>query len=350
MTTSIHLFLSDNHHASPESLTDQANLRFRSLNHKSLECLRRDELVSFFDETTSEYVGFVDRHLLADTTQLNQLHTLELSAEQPEVCLLPFGDSKPLIQSYECLPPLAASLAMNPFQHAVVLIPRSAFLSLEELPDSGELLWQTVILLAQAGMKSQLIDSIPLTRTTNSKQQFPALAPQYPGLDRDWLLRTLRAYQPDQDLSSISSPPDATALKAGLFCIHDYLEESHQFSQSVEHQGRHHAGDYWHHIMHRREPDYSNAKYWSRAVGYHPLHDILPAAVQPLFDLSQSQSVLNWKNRFLQTNRWSLNAFVDCCEECETSQDPELNEWARKIQWMEMQLLLQKTSLDAATG
>tara|TARA_R110002111_G_scaffold262289_1_gene337742 strand:- start:183 stop:1235 length:1053 start_codon:yes stop_codon:yes gene_type:complete len=350
MTTSINLFLSENHHASPESLTDHANLRFRSLNHKSLECLRRDELVSFFDETTSEYVGFVDRHLLADATQLNQLHGLELNADQAGICLLPFGDSKSLIQSYECLPPLAASLAMNPFQYAVVLIPKSAFSGLQELPDSGELLWQTLILLAQAGTKSRLIDSIPLTRASKSKQQFPTLAPQHPGPDRDWLLHLLRAYQPAQDLPSISSPPDATALKAGLFCIHDYLEESHQFSQSVEHQGLHHAGDYWHHIMHRREPDYSNAKYWSRAVGYHPLHDILPAAAQPLFDLSQSQSVLNWKNRLLQNNRWSLNVFVDCCAECESSQDQELNELARKIQWMEMQLLLQKTSLDAATG
>ena len=77
---------------------------------------------------------------------------------------------------------------------------------------------------------------------------------------------------------------------------------------------------------------------------------ILPNAVQPLFDESQSKTVLNWKNRLLQNNRWSLNAFVDCCAECESSQDQELNGLARKIQWTEMQLLLQKTSLDAARG
>ncbi|MDF1745055.1 MAG: hypothetical protein P1V19_15260, partial [Gimesia sp.] len=87
-------------------------------------------------------------------------------------------------------------------------------------------------------------------------------APNAPGLARNWLLNLLRAYQPAHDLPSISSPADATAMQAGLLCLHDYLDESHQFSQSVQNQGLHQAGDYWHHIMHRREPDYSNAKYW----------------------------------------------------------------------------------------
>jgi len=337
MTTSIQLYLSENHHESPESLTDLANLH-------------RNELISLFDETTSEYVGFVDRQLLADPIELNQLHDLELNADQAGIWLLPFRDSEPLITSLESLPPVAAALAMNPLQHAIVLLSKSAFLSLQEIPDSEELLWHALILLTQAGLKCELIDSSPLTRSGKAKQPFPELAPNHPGPERDWLLHLLRAYYPAQDLPFISSPSDATALKAGLFCIHDYLEESHQLSQSVEHQGLHHAGDYWHHIMHRREPDYSNAKYWSRAVGYHPLHDILPNAVQPLFDESQSKTVLNWKNRLLQNNRWSLNAFVDCCAECESSQDQELNGLARKIQWTEMQLLLQKTSLDAARG
>jgi|GEM_PF-612319 len=350
MTTSIHLYLSGDSHASSGSSTDLSNLSFGSLNHTNPECLRRDELISLFKEATSEYVGFVDRSQLADQNQLTQLNDLELSGDQTEIYLASFSDSKSFSQSYECLPPVAAFLAMNPLQHALVLIPRSAFLNLQALPDSEELLWHALILLTQAGTKSRSIDFPPLTQAGNAPQRLPELAPNHPGSDRDWLLHLLRAYQPDQDLPSISSQPDAVALKAGLFCVHDYLDESHQFSQSVENQGLHHAGDYWHHIMHRREPDYSNAKYWSRVVGYHPIHDILPEAVAPIFDQLDGDTVAIWKNRLLQNKRWSLNAFVDCCAECESSQDSDLNELARKIQWIEMQLLLQKSSLDAVTG
>lgn len=351
MTTSIHVYLFGNSHASSVTLTDHSKLSFSDLNHKNPESLRRDELVSLFEAATSEYVGFADLSQLADQNQLTQLNDLELSEDQSEIYLAPFSDSEPFSQSWECLPPVAASLAMNPLEHALVLIPKSAFLNLQALPDSTNILWQALILLTQADTQSRFINSPPLTQAGNvPPRQLPELAPDHPGPDRDWLLHLLRAYQPDQDLPSISSQPDAVALKAGLFCIHDYLDESHQFSQSVENQGLHHAGDYWHYIMHRREPDYSNAKYWSRVVGYHPIHDILPEAIAPIFDLFEGDTIATWKNRFLQNKRWSLNAFVDCCAECESSQDPDLNELARKIQWLEMQLLLQKTSIDAATG
>jgi hypothetical protein len=350
MTTSIHLALSGNQRESSQSLTDLSNLSFSRLNNHDPARLRRDDLVSLFEGTTSDFVGIVDPQRFVDLSQLNQLNNLQLSIDQAEIHLLPFDNSGSFIQSFETLHPVAASLAMNPLQHALVLIPKSALSRLQELPDSADLIWHVLILLTQAGIKSCCDSSTTLTLGNTPQLPLPDLAPNAPGPERDWLLHLLRTYQPDQELSSISAQADATALKAGLLCIHDYLDESHQFSQSVQNQGIHQAGDYWHHIMHRREPDYSNAKYWSRVVGYHPVLDLLPELVRPLFDSFESQTVAQWKDRLLQNNRWSLNAFVDCCAECECSQDQELSELARRIQWVEMQLLLQKTSLDATTG
>lgn len=350
MTALIQLYLSSNDGALSERLKKLSHFHCITLENKTLDSLRQAELISLFEESASEYVGFVDRPQLIDQTQLTQLSNLELNADQAGVYFLPFSCSEHFTQSYENLPPIAAALAMNPFQHAIVLIQKSAFLNLKEIPDSADLLWHTSILMAQTGTKSQLIPSTSLTHDSKLQTPLPKLAPNYPNHDRDWLLNLIRAYQPAQDLLSICSQTDAIALKAGLFCIHDYIEESHQLSQSVENKGKHRSGDYWHYIMHRREPDYSNAKYWSRAVGYHPLHDILSEVVEPLFAQFHSNSVANWKNQLLQNKRWSLNAFVDCCAECESNQDPELNELAQSIQWIEMQLLLQKTSLDAATG
>jgi hypothetical protein len=52
-------------------------------------------------------------------------------------------------------------------------------------------------------------------------------------------------------------------LRAGLWLYVDELDRSHRVSQSIES----HAGAYWHGIMHRREGDFSNAKYWFRRSG-----------------------------------------------------------------------------------
>jgi len=63
----------------------------------------------------------------------------------------------------------------------------------------------------------------------------------------------------------------ARACVAGVWLYHDFLDESHTISQSLHTP----EGSYWHAIMHRREPDYSNAKYWFRNVGEHPVYDAL---------------------------------------------------------------------------
>lgn len=48
----------------------------------------------------------------------------------------------------------------------------------------------------------------------------------------------------------------AAACLAGLWLYHDFLDESHSLSQQIETV----EGSYWHGLMHRREPDFSNAK------------------------------------------------------------------------------------------
>lgn len=59
-------------------------------------------------------------------------------------------------------------------------------------------------------------------------------------------------------------------VEAGILLHHDFLDESHQVSQTLEGVGNPRTADYWHGIMHRREPDAGNASYWFRRVGSHP--------------------------------------------------------------------------------
>ncbi len=54
---------------------------------------------------------------------------------------------------------------------------------------------------------------------------------------------------------------------SGLGLLHHCLDESHEISQSIHTS----EGSYWHAIMHRLEGDFSNAKYWYRNAGNHPI-------------------------------------------------------------------------------
>lgn len=76
---------------------------------------------------------------------------------------------------------------------------------------------------------------------------------------------------------------DAAAAEccvAGLWLWNNGLDESHRISQSLETA----EGSYWHGIMHRREPDPGNAKYWFRLVGRHPVFPRLAEVAAGLAD------------------------------------------------------------------
>lgn len=148
-----------------------------------------------------------------------------------------------------------------------------------------------------------------------------------------------------RNLAGIAFPansPDVTALRAGLFQWHDALDESHECSQSIEGQGKHRAGDYWHAIMHRREPDYGNSKYWFRAVGRHPIFDELGRKAKPLIAAAAPE----WQARLLKDG-WNPFAFVDLCENVADGRNEAWVTLAEAIQELEMLLLLDSTYQDA---
>jgi hypothetical protein len=110
----------------------------------------------------------------------------------------------------------------------------------------------------------------------------------------------------------------AYACIAGFWLWHDFLDESHAISQEIETP----TGAFWHGIMHRREPDYGNAKYWFRRVGPHPVFKSFAAAA--------AECGLG--------ERLDPFAFVDLCEQhCGTRTATEMK--LRQVQRREWQLL-----------
>jgi hypothetical protein len=145
-----------------------------------------------------------------------------------------------------------------------------------------------------------------------------------------------------------TSAADAKAVKSGVLLIHDFLESSHSISQSIEGAGIHNNGDYWHALMHRREPDFGNSKYWFRRVGTHPVFSDLSIAAVSLASTSHCSEVSSWVDR-LTSRGWDAFAGVDFFQEAHQAarQGSELHLFAEKLQMVEMLLLLRQSWRDA---
>ena len=58
----------------------------------------------------------------------------------------------------------------------------------------------------------------------------------------------------------------APVLQAALWLYADDLDRSHRICQQIDDA----TGSFWHGIMHRREGDFDNSRYWFNKVGDHP--------------------------------------------------------------------------------
>jgi len=96
----------------------------------------------------------------------------------------------------------------------------------------------------------------------------PRLAALGPGTPNAEFKARLQSFNIETDLGGpIRDRAAAKACLSGLWLYHDFLDESHTICQDLETS----EGCFWHAIMHRREPDASNSKYWWRIVGQHPV-------------------------------------------------------------------------------
>lgn len=127
----------------------------------------------------------------------------------------------------------------------------------------------------------------------------------------------------------------ARACVAGLLLLYDGLDESHTISQELEDA----TGSYWHGIMHRREPDYGNAKYWFARVRRHPVFPAVAAAAQELARDSLERQAWPKAKWLLNQESWQAEVFVDLCQAARSA-GPAADLLCRHIQRKECELLL----------
>lgn len=157
-------------------------------------------------------------------------------------------------------------------------------------------------------MTPTLFETYPHLRHVLGEE--PPLAELGPGRPREAMRSKLAALD-DAALFAGAKVTDkclARCCHAGLWLAYDFLEESHTISQDISTPD----GSYWHGIMHRREPDYANAKYWFRRVPRHAMFAPLALEAQRLFAEHRESDPYA---EFLEHPRaWDPMAFIDLCE------------------------------------
>jgi hypothetical protein len=169
-------------------------------------------------------------------------------------------------------------------------------------------------------------------------EHFPLAGPGRAVIQRDSLTTAI-----ETTVSSLKTDHrNKRCVESGLLLLWDFLDESHEISQTMEGKGSPRTADYWHGIMHRREPDASNASYWFRRVGSHPAFDHLGLQLPAwMRELKASPEMLQMaESRLLKNKSLDPFALIELSTTALRNPGSVADQTLRLVQYLEMLNLL----------
>ncbi len=118
----------------------------------------------------------------------------------------------------------------------------------------------------------------------------------------DWAFSGRVREASDETIAGGAAIRDARMLalvRGALLCAGDVLEAAHKIFQNEPSS----LGSYWHGVMHRREADFDNARYWFRNAGTLPPFDKMHDAAR------------EYSATMARQNSWDPYLFTGMCEQ-----------------------------------
>ena len=103
----------------------------------------------------------------------------------------------------------------------------------------------------------------------------------------------------------------AELARGAVLLWHDHHEVAHGIAQDIP--GR--DGSWLHGLLHRREPDYSNAAYWYQRAGQHPAFGELARRAGEILE-EAGAGAGELRQVLFRGAAWSARGFIDACEQC----------------------------------
>lgn len=140
------------------------------------------------------------------------------------------------------------------------------------------------------------------------------------------------------ELFGAKSGPMVDCCRAGLLLFNDDLGRAHPLVQDLPDQ----TASFWHAVLHRREGDYANARYWWNRVAAHP-------AFEPIFDLVLHRVPdFALLDELRAAGRWLPLEFTAACQKC--AQDGKHEAELKATQRLEMRGLLEWCASQVRSG
>jgi hypothetical protein len=137
----------------------------------------------------------------------------------------------------------------------------------------------------------------------------------------------------------IQDEESANALLAGLWLGHDALKEGHRIAQDIQTP----SGSFWHAIMHRREGDFSNAKYWYARCRRHPAQ----RSIAERAAVVAKGAGVDRQGKRLVAVEWDGPELVDLVESVHRRPMDTKTELAQRLQQIEWQGLFEYCAVKA---
>jgi hypothetical protein len=272
----------------------------------------------------SEGIAFTGNE---DAQAINAM--LELLADQVDNA----GQSSMIVFSEE---PIPASLLSQLPQSLHSLIRRPLHHDLFYLPTVPD-----ELLASKAGLLDIVVQNSPNCMAISkapAMERFPLAGPGQTFIKRDSLIAAIdNAVQ-----SLVTDHRNKRCVESGLLLLWDFLDDSHEISQTMEGKGSPRTADYWHGIMHRREPDAGNASYWFRRVGSHPVFDHLGTQlIAWMSELKASSEMLQLaESRLLKSKSLDPFALIELSTAALRNPGSVADQTLRMVQYLEILNLL----------